>query len=306
VVGLRLRRRSPRQSRALLLGAVLTACVALLPLLAGLHERVVYETWELVGSPGRRPFGNGLRINLNSDAVQSWFGPLGLLLVTGFPVVAAVLRLRGRVSTAFLTLSLAPWLLLLTFSLTIVWDPWRGRFLVFGVALAAATWGFLLRSPAAAGTVAAIGTTALALSLANHMGKPSGFGELWAPKQAPLATVKSIWGAPRWDAQTRLRPGDGEDALYRYLSARLPGRARLALAVRGNDFIFPYFGPELSRHITLVLPGGRVPPDADWLVLSPFTKAARCPESWRNEFRLPGGRNWRLDRRVAPDACLNG
>jgi hypothetical protein len=203
-------------------------------------------------------------------------------------------------------MSLAPLLLLVTFSLTIVWDPWRGRFLILAVALAAAAWGVLLRWPATAGAVAAIGATALVLSLANNLGKPSGLGEIWTPVLPGLST-STIWGAPRWDAETRLRPGGGETFLYRYLEDHVPHDAKVALAVRGNDFIFPYFGPRVSREITLVRPHERVPPDAEWLVISPSTRPARCTASWRSEYpRSPSSMRLRLERRIGPDNCFSG
>lgn len=297
-------RRSLLHAVPFLLGALLAAGIAVLPTVAWVHERTVFKAWLLLGSPDPGPPGSSSNLNVDADAVQSWFGPLGMLLITALPVIAIVLRLRGRVSTAFVALTLGPWLLLLTFSLTIVWDPWRGRFLIFGVALAAATWGFLMRWPAAAGTAAAIGAIALALSLANHLGKPSGLSDVWAPTNTTWASTRSIWGAPRWDAQTRLRLGEDEGIVYRYLETHVPTDARLTLALRGNDFIFPYFGARLTRHVSLVPSGGSLPADAEWLVVSPSKRVAHCPDAWRQELSLESG--WRIERRLAPDACVNG
>jgi hypothetical protein len=306
LIGLAYTRRTGRPSWPFLLAALVTACIAALPSVSGLYERALFKTWLLVGEPEDKPVGNALRINDDADSTVSWFGPLGMLLLVAFPVAAVVLRRRHAVSTALLGMSLAPLLLLVTFSLTIVWDPWRGRFLIAGVALAAAAWGVLLRWPAAAGAVAAIGATALALSLANNLGKPSGLGDIWAPRVPGLST-STIWGAPRWDAETRLRPGEGEAFLYRYLEKNVPPDARVALAVRGNDYIFPYFGPRVSREITLVRPHERVPPEAEWLVISPLTRPARCPESWRSEYpRPPSSMHLRVERRIGPDDCFSG
>jgi hypothetical protein len=306
LVGLAYARRTGRPSWPFLLAALVTACIAALPSLSGLYERALFKAWLVLGEPKDKPVGNALRINDDADSTVSWFGPLGLLLLVAFPIAAAVLRRRRAVSTALVGMSLAPWLLLFTFSLTIVWDPWRGRFLIVAVALAAASWGVLLRWSAAAGAVVAIGSTALALSLANNLGKPSGLGEIWKPELPGLAT-RTIWGAPRWEGETRLRFVENEAFLYRYLEEHVPPDAEVALAVRGNDYIFPYFGPRVSREITLVRPHERVPAEAEWLVISPFTRAIRCPSSWRTEYsRPPSLTNFRLERRTAPDYCVNG
>ena len=85
-----------------------------------------------------------------------------------------------------------------------------------------------------------------------------------------------------------------------------PRDARLALAVRGNDFVFPYFGPGISRHVTLVRPGEAVPADAEWLRHQPVHACQSLPDAWRREFaREPRWRNFRLERRIAPDDCLS-
>jgi hypothetical protein len=171
------------------------------------------------------------------------------------------------------------------------------------VALAAATWGVLLRWAAAAAAITTIAATALALALANHQGKPSGFGELWASGDPPPPPVHSVWDEPRWSVQTWLRPGDDrEDVLFRFVDEQLPDDADVAVAPRENDFLSPYFGSHLSRHVSLVPDDGRgVPPDADWLVLSPGSSVAHCRGSWRTELALDSG--WRVERRTAPDAC---
>ena len=258
----------------------------------------------MLGEPEGKPVGNALRINDDADSTVYSSSTSAYCSSSAFRW-QPFLRRRRAVSTALVGLSLAPLLLVVTFSLTIVWDLWRGRFLIVGVALAASAWGVLLRWPATAGAVVAIGATTLALSLANHLGKPSGLGDLWAPVLPGLST-STIWGAPRWDGETRLfSSGGGEASLYRYLDEHVPPDAKIALAVRGNDFIFPYFGPGISREVTLVRPLTSVPADAEWLVMSPYTRATRCPTSWRREFSArPIWTHFRLERRIGPDDCL--
>ena len=263
-------------------------------------QRVVYKAWLVLGEPETAPFDEGWGLNVDADPVDSWYGPLGAILLVAGTVAAVVLWRRGRLPRAALGLALAPWLLLLSLSLSIVWDPWRGRFLVFGVALAAAPWGALLRSPVLAYATAAVGTTALALSLANYQAKPSGLGELWASGDPPPPAVHTVWNDERWTLWTWLRPGDDrEDVLLRFVEQRIPDDAHVALALRENDFVSPYFGEGLSREVSLV--SGAVPADAEWLVLAPSVSARRCEDAWRPELELDSG--WRVESRVAADDC---
>ena len=300
-LGLVRRRRSDRENAAFLTAAVLTASTLLLPLLWETGKRVVLETGALLGGEDSVRLEESWRFNAIADPTLSWYGPLGLLLVLVGTVSVAVLCVRRTLPRVALALALAPWVLLLTFAVTIAWDPWRGRFLVFGFALAAATWGVpLLRSRATAWATTAIGTTALILSLANYQGKPSGLGELWALDAPPGVSTRSIWGERRADAQARLRPREGEKFVYRYFEEEVPEDASVALALRGDDFISPYFGDRLSRHISLVHErSDGVPGRADWLVLSPSSKVRRCLDAWRRELTLTSG--WRIERRIGPE-----
>ena len=265
-----------------LFAAVLTAGVLLSPLLWDVGERVFYKAGLLVGTSGDVLSNMFLALNTRADAGFAWYGPLGLLLLVAGALVVLARRERGLP----LVLAAAPWVLLLTLALTIVWDPFRGRFLVFGVALAAVTWGYLLRSTAFAATTAAVGSTMLFLTLASYEGKPSG-----------LFSERSVWGNARWDAQSRL---DGPAEVFRFVEERVPETSRLAV-IGGIDYpLHPFFGERLSRHVSFV--GARGPaPDADWLVIDTRSEARRCPEAWRPELVVIG---YRVERRVGHDRCL--
>jgi hypothetical protein len=239
---------------------------------------------------------------VEEDPVASWYGPLVPLLLVIGTVAIATLWLRTQLPTMSLGLALAPWMLLLTFAVTIVWDPWRGRFLVFGVALAAATWGVLLRSRIVASATAAIGTTALALSLANYLGKPSGIDAIWPRSDTAPASLHTIWDDRRWEAQARLRPGEPEGVLFRYFEDEVPADANVAVAPRENDLVSPYFGMRFSRHVSLVRSWSDVPARTERLVVSPQTRIRRCRAAWQRELTLAG---WRIERRIGADECLN-
>jgi hypothetical protein len=300
VVGF-LRFRRSNRDRALLTAFVITASVALIPVVDDIARNLVVRTWAALGRPPTASFVRGFSLNADADAVLSWYGPLGALLL--FAGTIAVLWLRSRVgmSPVAIVFALAPWIALLTFAVTIIWDPYRGRFLMLGVALAAATWGVFARYETATASIAVIAVVSVGLALANYEGKPSGMGEIWPPSDKQFVSVESIWSADRAEALGRLRPDDREEEVYRFLEKAVPEEARLAVAPRENDFLSPYFGPRLSRHVTLVDENGAIAEDADWLVIHPTRTVARCAESWDTRLRAVGG--WRIDRRIAPDTC---
>ncbi len=262
-----------------------------LPLVHWLGVKVVYKTGLVLGTPLAFLDEVDWQLNTLAEPTFSWFGPLGLLLLGTGSVAVIVAWRRRMLPTLSLALAAAPWLLLATLALTVTWDPWRGRFLVFGVALAAATWGILLRSTAISTATAAIGATALFLTLGNHASKPSG-----------LFAEASIWGRSRSEIQTSL---SGQSAFVKFVTEDVPEDAHIALALPGNHHIHPYFGPRISRRISLVAPGGggRAAAESEWLIMAPGTRVRRCPGSW--DLRLAENR-WRIERRVAPDDCLTG
>src|SRR5262249_4059196 len=154
----------------------------------------------------------------------------------------------------------AVWLFLLSFSIT--YDPWRGRFFIFPVALSASTWGRVLRwQSVSAGVVAIAATTAL-LSLVHSYQKPSGL-QLLARNESP-----SVWGEPRWQAQSAIRPEMAP--VLRYLENAVPRSARVALALGADDWGYPEFGARLTRTVVLVPSENQLGSlRADWLVVSP-------------------------------------
>lgn len=294
--------RSKRQALGLAAAAALTASVLLVPLATGVGQDFVFRAWVAMGRPPTAPFEQGWKLNVEADPALSWYGPLGSLLVTaGGIAVAAGWKMfqRPRVALVFV---LAPWMLLLTIAAVVEWDPLRGRFLMYGVALAAAASGALLRHRAAAGAAVAIGTTSIVLSLTNYAGKPSGLGAIW-PRGDPAPTsAATIWGADRVDAQTWLRPRGEEYSVLRYVEDNVPTTASLAVAPGENIFLSPYFGERLERHVQLVPNGGRVPADAEWLVVPRGARVRRCEGSWRNALRTAAG--WQIEHREQDDRCF--
>jgi hypothetical protein len=172
---------------------------------------------------------------------------------------------------------------------------------MFGVALAAATWGLLLRSPVSAAAVPGIAVVVLALVLVNYQGKPSGLGAFLGVESEYGVPVRSIWGSDRLDWVAVLRGDRDEEAVIRYVEHHVPADTTIAIAARFNDFLYPYFGSRLKRRVALLRPMSNVPAAAEWLVLSPGARVRRCAEAWQRALELESG--WRIERRVRLDEC---
>jgi hypothetical protein len=286
-------RRRKRRGLALLAAAAITGVWLFAVRESGeVALRAVYKTWSLLGKPEFAAFEGDWGVNRAADPLISWYGPLApLLLGAGTVAIVALWRRRALPPAAF-ALAAAPWVLLLTIALLLVWDPFRGRFLIVGVALAGATWGVLLRSTVLAAATAAVGSTALLLVLVNHDLKPSGL---------PFSTAspRSVWSMPRWEAQALVQTDARE--ILRFAEERVPGGARVGLVFQGPDLVSPYFGARLDRRVSLLPLGGVVPPEVDWLVLGTGADARRCPRAWRLVVRAQSG--LRLARRVGRDDC---
>jgi hypothetical protein len=279
-------RRSPPRALALFGFAAVVAAVVAAPLVWDLGERAVYRAGIFLG---RRDLLVELSWELNTKAepTRAWYGPLAPILLVAATVLVVIAWRRRRMPPLALAFAAAPWVLLATVALLLNWDPWRGRFLVFGVALAAATWGLVLRLNVLGRAAAGIGAVALFLTLANYEGKWSG-----------LFYEPSIWGNPRWEAQTRL---SGPRHVHRFFAENVPADAHVGVALTGNDHLHPYFGEGLERHVSLVTgPAARPPADAEWLVTAPGTEVRRCPGAWKRGHAQGG---WIVERRVAPDGC---
>jgi hypothetical protein len=234
-----------------------------------------------------------------ADGAASWYGPLGAIIGAA-TVAACVTHVRRRsIGRAALAMALAPWLGILIVAFAVIYDPWRGRFLVAAWVMAIAMWGVLMHHRAVLLAVVLITTVTFGLSVVEYFGKPVGIDAL------PGVTGRSIWHVERWDAQTFLRYGNpreaGERSLIRAVERNVPSTDSVAVAVRMNDFIFPYFGGALRRHVDLVGLHERAPSAAGWLVAAPEASLVGCPGAWRLAAPLEAG--WRLYQRTAPDRC---
>jgi hypothetical protein len=249
--------------------------------------------------------GGSFRPSGLADTTRSWYGPTGALLGLGAPLLA--LRSgRGREGLLRLVLAGAPLVLVAELALVLVYDPWRGRFAAFAFALAAAAWSGLARRRALTWAAVAVAATTLVMSFLHSLGKPSGVGALDVAN--PDVPTASVWGKPRWYVQTLARsdPSEhSEGAVIRFVQLHVPAHATVALALRENDFVAPYFGASLSRAIRLVHGhGDRPDAAATWLVLSPGAQVSRCRADWTPRVAYPSG--WRVEQRTRAGACGAG
>ena len=274
--------------------AVLAGALAAAPLAVPALSYVVWRSFAklhdtLGAAEGSLPAGEWPPQTTASESF-SWFGPLGLALVTGLGAAAAVAVMRRRPPSAFaLVLASAPLVWLVLVSVTIAYDVWQGRFFIFPVALSASLWGIALRSPMLAWASVAVGATTMALVLMNSLEKPSGV-RLFADRSAT-----SVWGRDRWEVQSAGRPEMAP--VLRFLDERIPKGDPVALALGEDDFGYPAFGPHLERRVELV------PEDwdgrgvaADWLVASPAHSPGVHTACWRADLRAPGG--WSVFQRT--------
>ena len=200
--------------------------VVVAPSLIGLTYRLLYVSH----SPAP---DLAFRANIASGATPSWYGPLGVIgLVAGIVVAAREVakRLAPRI---VLVLALSPVLLAVSLACTLVWDPWRGRFLIFAFVLAVAAWARMFAYRWLNWSVTTIGVVTLVILLLNSQSKPLG----WDPLHA--RSVASVWGQSEWQVQTILRPSEDDELMLRFAAQRIPERAHIALAPRGNEFLRP-------------------------------------------------------------------
>ncbi len=287
-----------RARRGLTLG-VATAVVIALPLALVVVGRqlikVWYKGWLVLDRPDIARADDSWQLQVSSDAALSWFGPVAaslLVVVTTLVVHGAA---RRRLLPVAVVLALAPIVFVVVFGVLVPWDPWRGRFVVFAVACAAATWGLAVRTRPVLWGAIAIAAVTLPLAFLGMFTKPAGVSFLAGTD----GRQPSVWTDPDDRVFTLL--AQSTDVVDAARVMKRAGHATVAAAVRENDFLYPFFGRRLERTILLIPQvGGRVPAEATWLVASPGSSLVRCG-SWSREYAAGG---WVIERRTATmDHC---
>jgi hypothetical protein len=232
--------------------------------------------------------------NPYAGATSSWYGPVGAVCLLIGLVVAQRLVRRRRGSPLLLVLAAAPLAVGICLVLTVTWDPWRGRFFIFGYLLAAAAWTLLLRHRWLATGMTTLACLTFVLSIVSDYAKPAGLHGF-----EPYITA-SVWSQPDWRVQTVLRGGTFDALVLQSVERHVPADAALAVGVVSNAVLSPYFGPDLKRRVLLLAGDGRVAPRAQWLLAAPEVRPVGCPGEWR-VVATPG--EWILARREGRAPC---
>ena len=222
--------------------------------------------------------------------------PRGPIVILGGVVAAVVGVRRAALRRGALLLALAPLRLVATFAVTIVYDPWRGRLVMFAVGLACAAWGWTIRSRWLSVGIAALCVTTVVLSLVHSYTKPSGLGLL------EPSISRSVWHRDRIDTLTVIRDYDGTPAVLRAVEDDVPADAVLAVATPDRHVPRPTGRTAALADAASRPDGEPVPPDATWLVSKGPAVASGCTAAWSTVY-ADDESGWRLLRRTAPDAC---
>jgi len=208
----------------------------------------------------------------------SWFGPIGLICVTGTLAVAVVIRRRG--TTLLFAAAPVAWFLLV--AITLSYNPFLGRFFIFPVALSAVLWGSVLRWPFIATGLTVLAVVTAGLSLVHYAEKPSGVRLL------DRTPTSSVWRMPRWEVQSQHDPALAP--VLAFFDESVPTHASVALALSDNGFGYPVFGLHLTRHVELVPQGSTAAGvHADWLYASRDRAGEIDATCWHAELQSQEG-----------------
>ncbi len=292
VIGLALRRSSRRAALGVLVAAGL---VAITPwLVIGGHRlaaRALAKSWVVVGrsdvigafplEPEARPWPG-----------EAWFGPAFPLLIVA-TVVAIALAGAGKGRLALLTAGvLAPALLFLVNASAFVWDGARGRFFIVAGALAASTFGLVLRFRPVAWAASVVAVVTLGLSFVHFHGRPLGV-ELFEPVAEP-----ALWGKPRWRAQEALAPDpEASSKTAKWLATEMPPRATVGVHAGNVWTMYALMGWGPWRRIEFLRPGEQ-PGAVDFVAFAPGVAVDPMGDEWT---KVPAVTTWGLYQRRTGD-----
>ena len=288
-----LRHRSRASLSLVAAGAIVLVVPFALEIERGALARLWNAAWGTIGRDAPADELTASGVSLLSNSSSTWFGPVGAILIIG----GVVLAVRGAADRRplLLALSLAPLLFVAIVAVGLVWDPWRGRFFVFPVALAAAAWGIAHRSRALGWAALGLTVATVILTLGNSHTKPPGIRLLAS------ATSPTVFGRPRWQVQALARDEAGTPEILEYAENHIPTGAALGLSLRQDDFIYPYFGSDLRRTVRFIAPGRTAPSEVDWIIEAPGHDVRRCEGSWEGVFETDNG--FRVLRRTSTETC---
>ncbi len=127
----------------------------------------------------------------------------------------------------------------ITISIALFWSPYRGRYFVLPVTLAAPLLAFFYRQKKGGaqiinGLLVLLVLFEVGFTLANNPAKP-------------LFGGASFWSQDRIGRQTVTNPNIAP--VLRMVEQHIPEDARLAVRVGEDDWLYPLFGPQLTRTV---------------------------------------------------------
>jgi hypothetical protein len=188
-------------------------------------------------------------VNVASDPQNSWFGPIGALLVLPLSVVFAFLGLARRVPRVLGILALALPLYLVATAFGYRYTS-VGRFFITAVVLTLPLAAVLYQRRLLALLITAIAGMTLLFALGYNREKPTG-----------LSGETPMWRLDRVEAQT-LVFGSDVRALLRALDETLPADEDLGVSERDVHFLYALYGSSLRRRVSW-LPSADIPDEAD-------------------------------------------
>jgi hypothetical protein len=197
---------------------------------------------------GRRPAnwvfggiaGKGYPFTVDTGVQEdtSAFGLVGFLVL---PLVLLAVLLWPRIGRGAKTLALASLLYFGLFAYNIAENPWLGRLLLPGVALAAPLFAILARRAWIAGAVAAIAFASLVPSLVHNFNKP-----VLGPPNAV-----TVLGKDRITQMTTVRPEMAQ--VIHAVQSRTGPHAALGYVGGEDSWDYPFFGAHRTHKITRML-----------------------------------------------------
>ena len=235
-------------------------------------------------------------VNTDAEEDESYFGPLGFLLLVPLSLVVLAGFALGRLTGAQAALASALPLYVLGLALAYRYNPWIGRFLVTPAALTMPLAAGIYRFRAAATLLALVGATTLFVTHRHSSTHPTG-----------TAGRPAVWNLSRADTIALRYPPMTET--LRGVDLVIPTDATILALVGENDFVYPLYGPWLERRVHTVS-GRELGRDrwssalrladergADWIIDNSGIEVGDAP-GWELVYRFPDN-GWTLLRRAA-------
>jgi 4-amino-4-deoxy-L-arabinose transferase-like glycosyltransferase len=206
-------------------------------------ERLGQSTFERLHVPVNPPESTlttfQFSVNTLSEEDNSYFGPLGWLLLAPLCLVVLVLGALRRVRPVWTILAVSLPLYVLGVALAYRYNLWIGRFMLTAGALSMPLVALLYRWRLVAGLVAVVGAATLYVAHAHNDTKPTGRDQstpVWRMNRAEAIAVRQ---------GSMLKTLTTTDQV-------IPDKARILAVVGENDFVYALYGPHLNRRVFTV------------------------------------------------------